>query len=114
MASKPLFNYDEFIKNYRLACARRGIDPAQGASVYQVVHISAEQRRKAWQASRWWKRHELWLNCPPYRSEAEQQAIWNLFVEAYGTTASRIAQAVRLRRARMALYDLQQERAGGD
>ena len=112
VTSRRPFNYDEFMMRYRIACEQRGIDPVVGANGYQVVHITAEQRRRSWHPSRWWRQHELWLNCPPYRSETEQEALWQVFVEAYGATARRFVQALRLRRAQAAMFDLRQH-AGG-
>lgn len=109
------FDYDEFLRGFRAACARRGIDPANGSTSYQVVHVAAEARRAAWQANRWWSHHqwwtnhELWLNSAPYRSETEQEAIWNIFQQAYGIMARLVVQAARLQRGQMALRDLHQQ-----
>ncbi len=113
MTSTRNFDYDEFMQGYRTACAARGIDPTQGASGYQVVHVVTEGQRKRWRTDRWWQRHTLWLNCPPYISETEREAIWNLFTETYGITAARIAQANRLRRAALTLRELHELQAGG-
>lgn len=114
MTSARRFDYDEFVEDFRVACARHGIDPARGASEYQVVHVVTEARRAAWQPERWrwWHEQDLWLNCEPYRSETEQEAIWNVFLQAYGLMARRIVQAVRLRRATMALRELHEQRGG--
>jgi hypothetical protein len=114
MTLKPSFDYDSFVGEYRAACAERGIDPARGATGYQVVHVTAERRRTARQADRWWQRHELWLNCPPYHSDTEQEAVWNLFMQAYVLMAIRLARAVRLRRREMARRDLHRLRASGE
>jgi hypothetical protein len=67
----------------------------------------------AYQPDRWWQQHEFWLNCPPYHSETEQEAIWSLFAQAYGLMAVRLARAVRLYRAEMSLRDLQLRQDGG-
>ena len=113
MASTHRFDYDAFVQGYRASCAARGIDPAQGATGYQVVHVVTEQKRKRWRAERWWQRHTLWLNCPPYASETEREAIWNVFVETYGITAAQVARAVVLRRAALSLRELHLLQAGG-
>ena len=91
MTSKQKFNYDEYLREYRKACAKHGIDPVEGATGYQVVHVVAEQRRAAQQQSRWWQHHEMWLTCPPYRSETEEDAVWGVFKAAYGETMRRFA-----------------------
>lgn len=117
MTLKPAFDYDRFVGQYRAACAERGIDPAQGATEYQVVHVTAERRRRSYQPDRWWDQHEFWLDCPPYRSETEADAIWNLFTQSYAQMAARLAHAVRLYRAQMAsqmaLRDLHRRQNGG-
>ena len=97
------FDYDDYMREFRAACARRGIDPARGANGYEVVHVIAEQRRAMRSPDRWWQRHELWLNCPPYVSETEREAIWNVFMQAYALTALLIARALCRRHRRRAL-----------
>lgn len=114
MTLKPAFDYDSFVGEYRAACAERGIDPARGATGYQVVHVTAEQRRTACQPDRWWERHDLWLNCPPYHSDTEQQAVWNLFTQAYVQVAIRLARALRRRQMQVPLRDLDRRRAAGE
>ncbi|MFN8451026.1 MAG: hypothetical protein U0521_21225 [Anaerolineae bacterium] len=111
MTLKPDFNYDTFVGEYRAACAERGIDPTRGATGYQVVHVTAERRRTAYCDDGWWRRHDLWLNSPPYHSDTEQQALWNLFAQAYVLMAIRLAWAVRRRRERP-LRDLHRRAAG--
>jgi hypothetical protein len=117
MTPKPTFDYDRFVGQYRAACARRGIDPAHGATGYQVVHVTAEQRRTARQPDRWWQQHEFWLNCPPYHSDTEQDAIWSLFAQSYAVMAARLTQAVRLyraqRAAQLSLRELHRRQRGG-
>ncbi len=104
MTPRSSFDYDAFMRAYRAACAARGIDPERGASGYQVVHVITERKAKR-QADRWWQRHERWLSCPPYRSDTEQEAIWNVFTQAYAITAARMADAI-CRRHRMAEHNL--------
>ncbi len=111
MASRHRFDYDDFLRRYRTACARRGIDPARGANGYQVVHVAAERQRTTRARDCWWQRHEIWLHCPPYRSETEQEALWNVFMESYAVTAAKIAQAVRLRCSQMPLRELHRRQA---
>ncbi|HVU11761.1 MAG TPA: hypothetical protein VHD90_10795 [Phototrophicaceae bacterium] len=111
MTSTHHFDYDAFVQGYRTACAARGIDPAQGATGYQVVHVVTEGRHG--HTDRWWQRHTLWLNCPPYVSDTEREAIWNVFSETYGIMAARIARAARLHRAALSLRELHELRAGG-
>lgn len=87
MTPTKKFNYDEYVRGFRAACAQRGIDPAHGANGYQVVNTVVDRRRAARQRAKhpqrhWWQNPGLWLNCPPYRSETEQQAVWNLFTQA--------------------------------
>jgi hypothetical protein len=113
------FDYEDYRKQFRAACARRGIDPLYGASGYQVANLRAEQRRAEWKAAQqrgwgqvaWWQKHELWLNCPPYRSETEQEAIWQVFRQAYVMLALRIVRAIRVRRAAMSLRELHEYQA---
>ncbi|MBI1257596.1 MAG: hypothetical protein GC204_09010 [Chloroflexi bacterium] len=90
MSSTQTFNYDTYKRGFRAACAQRGIDPLAGATSYQVVHLladhqRAEQRRIARRTRHalWWSRHKLWVDCPPYRSETEEEAFWELFRETY-------------------------------
>ena len=90
MSSTHTFKYDDYVRDFRAACAKRGIDPLEGATGYQVVHLLAEKRRaeqrreaRRTQHERWWARHNLWVDCPPYRSETEEDAFWNLFSETY-------------------------------
>ncbi len=111
MTSARRFDYDEFVGDFRAACAHYGIDPARGANGYQVVHVIAETRRAAVQPSAWWMRHDLWLNSAPDRSDTEQEAIWNIFLQAYGRMARVVAQAIRLQRAQMTLRELNQRQA---
>lgn len=92
MTSLQKFNYDEFVRGFRAACAEHGIDPAAGANRYQVVNAVVERRRAA-RASRsgvpqrrWWQNPDIWLHCPPYHSETEQKAIWNVFMQAHGAS----------------------------
>lgn len=114
MTSVDRFDYDDFVARFRAACAAYGIDPARGASGYQVVHVRAARQRAAAEAAnradRWWEQSDLWLSCPPYRSETEAEAIWNVFSEAYGLMAQAVARAARLRRAQLALRELHDRR----
>lgn len=117
MTLMPAFDYDSFVDEYRAACAERGIDPARGATGYQVVHVTAEQRKRAQQADCWWQRHDLWLNAPPYHSETEHEAIWSLFTQAYTLMAIRLARVVRqqrLRQRQLPLRELHRKRASGE
>ena len=110
MALTLKFNYDEFVRGFRAACERQGIDPAQGATGYQVVNTVVDQRRARRRSLRgaaaldaWWCNPDLWLNCPPYRSETEQQAVWNLFTETQGSRAAICLTGQRLRDLRREL-----------
>jgi len=103
------FDYDEYVKQFRTACAQRGIDPLDGATGYQVVHFKAEQRRAAWlreSADRWWLQHDLWTDCPPYHSDTEQVVFWELFRSTYLIALRRIRDERRRQRGLMALRDL--------
>jgi hypothetical protein len=110
------------VEGYRSACAARGIDPAEGATGYQVVHVLAERQRRRWEAQgrseqRWWMRHELWFDCEPYRSETEADAIWRLFAQAYDLTAQVLIRTARLHRAALAalpLWEVFQGKGSGD
>ncbi len=108
------FDYAEFVEGYREACGEWGIDPVEGATSYQVVRVRAEQQRLAESRSerRWWERHELWLDCPPYHSEAEGEAIWSLFAQAYGVTVRLLIRAARLRRMALAAVSLREMHQG--
>ncbi|MBK8035276.1 MAG: hypothetical protein IPK17_38390 [Chloroflexi bacterium] len=48
--------------NFRAACAPWGIDPVEGATSYQVVHVVAAQRlaEQARTCSDWWSDYTLW------------------------------------------------------
>ena len=92
MSSTRNFDYDDTVRRFRAACAQHGIDPVNGASEYQVVHVVADRRRaeqrriaRKTDHGQWWLRHELWFNddCAPYRSETEADALWALFSETY-------------------------------
>ncbi len=85
MASQRAFNYDEFLVKFRTACAQHGIDPVEGATSYQVVHLVVDQRRARWNPNlnRWWRRSGLWGGCPPYHSPTEQAVIWHLYRITY-------------------------------
>lgn len=48
---------------FRAACATHGVDPLEGSTSYQVVHIIAEQRlaaRRNASDAGWWRDHNLW------------------------------------------------------
>jgi hypothetical protein len=111
MDSRRRFNYDEFVRGWRAACTRRGIDPAEGATSYQVATLVAERRKAAAKQhcaqDRWWQKHTFWFCCPPYHSDTEADALWQVFVQAYAILGKRVAYAARLRRAEMALAELQ-------
>jgi hypothetical protein len=103
------FDYAAYVEGYRAACEAWGIDPVRGATGYQVVHVLAERERRLWEAQSraergWWLDHEFWLDCAPYRSETEADAIWQLFVQAYHLTARLIIRAGR-RRARQGAWN---------
>jgi hypothetical protein len=108
MASTQHFDYDDFVRKFRAACARRGIDPQEGASGYQIVHITAQQRHEARPIDRWWLQNDLWRDDPPYHSETEQGAIWLLFRQTYLIELRCITSQRRLQRGIMALRELHQ------
>ena len=117
MSSMQTFNYDAYMRDFRAACARRGIDPLQGATSYQVVHLLAEKQRaeqrriaRRTEHERWWARHDLWVDCPPYRSETEADAFWELFRETYLLTLLRVVRAQRRWRMAVSLRELHQAR----
>jgi len=112
-SARRLFDYDQTLREFRRACAQHGIDPLEGASGYQVVHVIAERHEREWQPDRWWQRHEIWTDCPPYRSSTEADAIWNLFREAYLRVVARVAEAVRLRKAHKAFRNTERRRGRG-
>ncbi len=99
---KP-FNYVRFRAEFRAVCVRRGIDPQRGATSYDRVHITAEERKaaqlRALQARPcWWSDFERWTYAPPYRSSTEATALYHLFMITYGMALTRLwqAQLVRL------------------
>ena len=107
------FRYDEYVRAFRAVCAQRGIDPLQGATESQVVHVLAERRCAARPIDRWWERPDLWQECPPYRGETEEDAIWHLFSAAYILTVQRAMWANRQRRMALKLLEYQLFTAGG-
>ena len=113
MTSRPQFDYGEFVRRFRVVCARSGIDPLTGATSFQVVHLMAEQptNRLKYKPNRWWLQHDLWLDSQPQHSEVEEEAIWNLFIEGYRLEMNRVVRAMRLRRMRMPLRELHRRQA---
>lgn len=99
MTSCREFDRGEFVRGFRAACAQRGIDPLEGATSFEVVHVRSERRRGLGRTrrSRWWRQHSLWLASPPYRSIVEEEAIWNLFVESYGGEIQRLGRREQAR-----------------
>lgn len=106
MRSQTQFNYSEFVRGFRAACALRGIDPQEGSTIYQAVLVRAEQARAAYQPSSWWRQHERWQGSMTYRNELEEGVIWNLFLESYIPKMYRLAMRVALRNARLPLGEL--------
>ncbi len=100
------FDYDDYLREFRAACAKHGVDPVCGATGYQVVHITTEQQRQARKPDRWWERHDLWVDCPPYRSEVEEDAFWQLFAEMYLRAVLRVIRARRRWRMTRSLREL--------
>jgi hypothetical protein len=113
MTSARNFHYDDYLRAFRATCAQRGIDPLQGATGFQVVHFLADrqQARLSDSRDRWWERSDLWQDCPPYRSETEEDAFWHLFRDAYVLTVLRVIRAERRRRMRLSLLELHQLQA---
>lgn len=95
------FNYAAFRDGFRAACARRGIDPERGASVYDVVKYNAEQRKAAYieNQDQWWRDFDQWTFAPPHRSSTEALALFHLFEITYGMALTRLwsAQYTQLR-----------------
>lgn len=127
MTPTKRFDYDDFVQRFRAACARHGIDPAEGATGYQIVNMVVDDRRDRLRErlrkalhrrqmiqsdaeTKWWQHPDLWLNCPPYRSETEQQAVWNTFTQAYERAGQR--QCLRRRNLRDE-FAVRQRRQGG-
>jgi len=110
MSSTQTFDYDNYRRGFRAACVQRGIDPLKGANAYQVAHFRAEQRSRDRQRTidRWWQQHDLWTACPPYHSDTEEDAIWELFHQTYLLTLHRILRAKRRQREWMPLRELHQ------
>lgn len=100
------FDYDEFVRGFHAACARRGIDPQEGATSYEVVLVLADEAEARRVYDQWWLRHQLWWECEPYHSEVEEEVIWNLFLQSYLPVMSRLAMLVALRNAKVSLQDL--------
>ncbi len=76
------FDIEAFKRAWREKCATAGIDPVEGATAYQVANLVAE-RRTAVPRSCWWAEDDaLWYFAPPYRSEVEEAALWQVFYDA--------------------------------
>lgn len=75
----------------RAACEQRGIDPLEGATSFQVVHLLAEQSPMLDRPA-WWQNYELWntTDDPIRHSLIEELAINALFFETW-MRAARIA-----------------------
>jgi hypothetical protein len=83
------FDAAAYQDGFRAACARRGIDPVSGSSVYQAANIRAEQQKAAARQAlcaavqrdggAWWQTPELWLDETPCRSTVEEGAFARLF-----------------------------------
>lgn len=99
------FDYDTFVRGFRAACARRGIDPLEGATLYQVVRVRAEAAQSR-PTDRWWQRHALWVACEPYRSDVEEEVFWSLFLQAYLPVMGKVAAMVALHNARLKLREV--------
>lgn len=113
MQADRQFDYDEFVRGFRAACARRGIDPQEGSTLYDVVLVLADAAEARRTVDQWWQRHKLWRDCEPYRSEVEEEVIWSLFLQSYLPVMSRLAMMVALRNARLpleAVYSSTEER----
>jgi len=97
MTSCRKFDRGEFVRGFRAACARRGINPLEGATSFEVVRYRIERGRalRRTRRGRWWQRSSLWLECAPYRSRVEEEAIWNVFVESYDAEVKRLVRAQR-------------------
>jgi hypothetical protein len=76
------FDYPRYKAQFRSACARRGVDPARGATVYQAANARADQRHKA-HSARWWLDETLWEDAPPYHSPVELAVMRALLDQAY-------------------------------
>ncbi len=109
MRSQKRFDHDEFVRGFRAACTRRGIDPLEGATLYDVVRVLAEQAEARRTRDRWWKRHKLWRACQPNHSELEEEVIWELFLQSYLPHMKRLARWVALRNARLTLRDIYEQ-----
>jgi hypothetical protein len=114
MTSRPKFDYEDFVRGFRAACAQRGIDPLEGATSFQVVHYCAERQlaaRLALKPKRWWLRHHYWQASLPHHSEVEEETFWNLFIEGYTLELNRVVRAMRLKRMNLPLRELHQLQA---
>jgi hypothetical protein len=121
MTSTRNFDYDDYVRGFRAACALRGIDPVNGATGYQVVHFLADRRRaeqrriaRKTEHAQWWLRHELWFNddCSPHHSDTEEDALWALFSETYLLAVLRYVRARRRWGMAQRLQEVYQARDG--
>lgn len=104
------FDYPRFIQLYRRRCAVLGVDPASGASSYDLARLGAEQRKAAYEVDGWWRDYALWTNSAPYRSSTEENALRNVFDEAF-TYAQQLVEAQRRAQQELAERWTRQEKA---
>ncbi|MEP7293730.1 MAG: hypothetical protein ABI835_18225 [Chloroflexota bacterium] len=109
MKSRTRFNYGDFVRGFREACKQWEIDPLEGATAAQLVHVKVDQRRSAWKDDGWWHNPNLWRACPPYHSSAEEEAVWRLFEQSYTLLIERILGAINARHARDEWQELEAE-----
>jgi hypothetical protein len=84
-------DYPRYKARFRSACARRGIDPARGATVYQAANARAEQRCAPLR-HRWWLDATLWEDAPPHHSPVEFIVLRMLYDQASYYTLYRMAE----------------------
>lgn len=83
-APAPIFNEDAFKALWRAICARRGIDPALGATDAQLTERAGDRRAK------WWQHPDLWADPGRCRNELEREVFHRLFVQASGYKLAQI------------------------
>lgn len=84
MAVRRTIDISALKARFRAAALARGIDPAEGSTGYQVVHLLTERQRVV-SNPHWWNDPDLWdrEDDPIRHSQIEEMALTHLFLTTY-------------------------------
>lgn len=69
------FDAAAFKQQFRAAAAARGIDPAVGATGYQLANRFADEHKQAAKDTGWWRKRAFWDNAGLAHSTTEEEAL---------------------------------------